>query len=141
MWDGLLYKSKSTLLIQNLKIIAKNSNFAKLSDFGAPWHHNHNRQCKFSKANYFFSPLATILVLVTLLSNQPLVHKGGRPRGRQSGRKCGDVDDYLSDHGTWLKLSCSGWRRFSSFDLWPENTYQGMFSCEAHLKKLNSISF
>ena len=36
---------------------------------------------------------------MTLMSNQPLVHKGGRLRGRRSGRKCGDVDDYLSDHG------------------------------------------
>ena len=43
--------------------------------------------------------MATILVLLTLMSNQPLVHKGGRLRGRQSGRKCGDVDDYLSEHG------------------------------------------
>ena len=40
-----------------------------------------------------------ILVLLTLMSDQPLVHEGGRLEGRQSGRKCGDVDDYLSDHG------------------------------------------
>ena len=46
--------------------------------------------------------MATILVLLTLMSNQPLVHKGGRLRGRQSGRKCGDVDESMSDHGTYL---------------------------------------
>ena len=34
------------------------------------------------------------------MSKQPPVCEGGRFGGRQSGRKCGDVDDYLSDHGT-----------------------------------------
>ena len=28
-----------------------------------------------------------------------LVHEESRNRGRLSGRKCGDVDDYLSEHG------------------------------------------
>ena len=44
-----------------------------------------------------------ILVLLTLMSDQPLVHDLCRLRGRQSGRKCGDVYDYLSDHGMrWI---------------------------------------
>ena len=33
------------------------------------------------------------------MSKQPPVREGGRFGGRQSGRKCGDVDDYLSEHG------------------------------------------
>ena len=41
------------------------------------------------------------------MSDQPLVHEGGRLGGRQSGRKCGDVDDYLSDHGTCLSWMTS----------------------------------
>ena len=43
--------------------------------------------------------MTTTLVLSTLMSKQPPVCEGGRFGGRQSGRKCGDVDDYLSDHG------------------------------------------
>ena len=39
------------------------------------------------------------------MSKQPPVCEGGRFGGRQSGRKCGDVDDYLSDYGTLL-LRC-----------------------------------
>ena len=34
------------------------------------------------------------------MSKQPLTHERGQFEGRQSGRKCGEVDDYLSDHGT-----------------------------------------
>ena len=45
--------------------------------------------------------MTTTLVLSTLMSKQPPVCEGGRFGGRQSGRKCGDVDDYLSDHGTF----------------------------------------
>ena len=36
------------------------------------------------------------------MSKLPPVREGGRFGGRQSGRKCGDVDDYLSDHGSAL---------------------------------------
>ena len=36
---------------------------------------------------------------MTFMTKQLLVHEEGRPRGRLSGRKCGDVDDYLSEHG------------------------------------------
>ena len=57
---------------------------------------------KILKACYFVSALTTIFVLLTLVSNQPPVHEGGRFRGRQSGRKCGDVDESMSDHGTYL---------------------------------------
>ena len=46
------------------------------------------------------------MVLLTLMSDQPLVHEGGRLGGRQSGRKCGDVDDYLSDHGISNCYAC-----------------------------------
>ena len=41
----------------------------------------------------------TTWVLSTLMSKQPPVCEGGCFEGCQSGRKCGDVDDYLSDHG------------------------------------------
>ena len=34
------------------------------------------------------------------MSKQPPVCEGGRFGGRQSGRKCGDVDESMSDHGT-----------------------------------------
>ena len=44
--------------------------------------------------------MTTTLVLLTLMSNQPLVREGGRFEGRQSGRKCGDVDESMSNHGT-----------------------------------------
>ena len=37
------------------------------------------------------------------MTKQLLVHEEGRPRGRLSGRKCGDVDDYLSEHGMSIK--------------------------------------
>ena len=37
------------------------------------------------------------------MSKQPPDCEGGRFGGRQSGRKCGDVDDYLSDYGTKSK--------------------------------------
>ena len=35
------------------------------------------------------------------MSKQPPVCKGGRFGGRQSGRKCGDVDESMSEHGTY----------------------------------------
>ena len=44
------------------------------------------------------------------MSKQPLVYEGGRFGGRQSGRKCGDVDDYLSDHGTSIVESVNALR-------------------------------
>ena len=40
------------------------------------------------------------------MSKQPPVCEGGRFGGRQSGRKCGDVDDYLSDHGISNCYAC-----------------------------------
>ena len=52
-----------------------------------------------------------ILVLLTLMSDQPLVHEGGRLGGRQSGRKCGDVDDYLSDHGNPFSQKIARFRK------------------------------
>jgi len=54
---------------------------------------------KFQKQTFFISPLTTNLVFMTFMTKQLLVHEEGRPRGRLSGRKCGDVDDYLSEHG------------------------------------------
>ena len=55
---------------------------------------------KFQKQTFFIGLLTTNLVFMTFMTKQPLVHEKGRPRGRLSGRKCGDVDDYLSEHGT-----------------------------------------
>merc|ERR1712226_1179865 len=49
-----------------------------------------NKQCHMKriqillKACYFVCLLSTILVLLTLMSNQPLVHEGGRQTGRKS---------------------------------------------------------
>ena len=54
---------------------------------------------KFQKQTFFIGLLTTNLVFMIFMTKQPLVHEEGRPRGRLSGRKCGDVDDYLSDHG------------------------------------------
>ena len=48
------------------------------------------------------SPLASTLVLLSLMSKQPHVHEGGRFGGRQSGRKCGDVDESMSDYGMYI---------------------------------------
>ena len=42
--------------------------------------------------------MTTTFVLLTMISNQPPIHEGGRFRGHQSGRKCGDVDESMSDH-------------------------------------------
>ena len=53
-----------------------------------------------------------ILVLLTLMSDQPYVHEGGRLGGRQSGRKCGDVDESMSNHGTFVRYFSTA-RRFS----------------------------
>ena len=57
---------------------------------------------KFQKQTFFIGLLTTNLVFMTFMTKQPLVHEKGRPRGRLSGRKCGDVDDYLSDHGIFV---------------------------------------
>ena len=38
------------------------------------------------------------------MSKQPHVREGGRFRGRQSGRKCGDVDESMSDHGSSISV-------------------------------------
>ena len=54
---------------------------------------------KFQKQTFFIGLLTTNLVFMIFMTKQPLVHEEGRPRGRLSGRKCGDVDDYLSEHG------------------------------------------
>ena len=35
------------------------------------------------------------------MSKQPSVLKGGHFEGRQSGQKWGDVDESMSDHGTY----------------------------------------
>ena len=53
------------------------------------------------KGYHFVSPLTTTLVLSTWMSKQPPVCEGGRFGGRQSGRKCGDVDESMSDYGRW----------------------------------------
>ena len=41
---------------------------------------------------------------MTLNTNQPPIHEGGCFRGRQSGRKCGDVDESMSDYGMSSKV-------------------------------------
>jgi len=43
--------------------------------------------------------ITNIKVLLTWMSNQPLVHDVGRLGRRQIGRICGDVDESMSDHG------------------------------------------
>ena len=43
--------------------------------------------------------LGHIFVRLTLMTKQLLIHEVGRLGGRQRGRKCGEVDDFLSEHG------------------------------------------
>ena len=83
----------------------KTNIFQLQSDFKPPQNLNHKSYHKILKACYFVSPLTTTLVLLTLISQLPPVLRRGRFKGRQSGRKCGDVDESMSDHGR--SLTCS----------------------------------
>ena len=78
----------------------KDDIFAQQFDFKASQNLIHKSYYKILKACHFVSPLTTTLVLMTLMSKQPSVLKGGHFKGRKSGRKCGDVDESMSNHGS-----------------------------------------
>ena len=79
------------------------------------------------------------MVLLTLMSDQPIVHEGGRLGGRQSGRKCGDVDDYLSDHGNSSRMYIRHRHNKSRFGFLPFLRKAGNHTSNFEHRKLNIL--
>ena len=101
----------------NFEKITKNS---FLSSMTWLWDIINSKPSNF-KACYFGSPLTTTLLLISWPWSQPPTRKGGQLGGRPTGRKCGDVDESMSDHGSlWIISIISLLNCFKFLGLWEK---------------------